>query len=147
MPCRWPLSIAANSWSGPVFDPSMNECFTAAIGQGAFLNGRPIRTTVASQLSEVIAGTGFPAKLQPDSADLLVFNKALFRCQGVRRTGSASLNHVQCCRRAVWRLMGIFNEDLGYCRRRALDPGSWRGRDISGRWAAQPWVGTVSGLG
>ena len=77
---------------GAVFDPSMNECFTAAIGQGAFLNGRPIRTTVVSQLSEVIAGTGFPAKLQPDSADLLVFNKALFRCQGVRRTGSASLN-------------------------------------------------------
>ena len=45
-----------------------------------------------TQLSEVIAGTGFPANLQPDSPDLLVFNKALFRCQGVRRTGSASLN-------------------------------------------------------
>ncbi len=52
----------------------------------------PIHTSRATQLSEVIAGTGFPAKLQPDSPDLLVFNKALFRCQGVRRTGSASLN-------------------------------------------------------
>lgn len=77
---------------GAVFDPSLNECFTAAVGQGAFLNGRPIRTTEVNRLSEVIAGTGFPAKLQPDSPDLLVFNKALFRCQGVRRTGSASLN-------------------------------------------------------
>jgi myo-inositol-1(or 4)-monophosphatase len=77
---------------GAVFDPSLNECFTAAIGQGAFLDGRPIRTSDTNRLSEVIAGTGFPANLQPDSPDLLVFNKALFRCQGVRRTGSAALN-------------------------------------------------------
>ncbi|MGA2259032.1 MAG: inositol monophosphatase family protein [Thermoguttaceae bacterium] len=77
---------------GAIFDPSLNECFTAASGRGAFLNGRPIRTNGANRLSEVLAGTGFPAKLQPDSPDLLVFNKALFRCQGIRRTGSASLN-------------------------------------------------------
>ncbi len=77
---------------GAVLDPSLNECFTAAVGQGTFLNGRPIRTSSAKRLSEVIAGTGFPANLQPDSPDLLVFNKALFRFQGVRRTGSASLN-------------------------------------------------------
>jgi myo-inositol-1(or 4)-monophosphatase len=77
---------------GAVFDPSLDECFTAALGQGAFLNGRPIRTSPATLISEVIAGTGFPANLQPHSPDLLVFNKALFRCQGVRRTGSAALN-------------------------------------------------------
>ena len=77
---------------GAVFDPSLNECFTAALGQGAFLNGRPIRTSSQTLLSEVLAGTGFPAKLQPDSPDLLVFNHALFRCQGIRRTGSAALN-------------------------------------------------------
>ena len=77
---------------GAIFDPSLDECFTAALGQGAFLNGRPIRTSSANRLSEVIAGTGFPANLRPDSPDLLIFNKALFRCQGIRRTGSASLN-------------------------------------------------------
>src|SRR5208282_6103689 len=74
---------------GAIFDPSLDECFTAALGQGAFLNGRPIHTTTEKRLSEVIAGTDFPANLQANSADLLVFNKALFRCQGVRRTGSA----------------------------------------------------------
>ena len=77
---------------GAIFDPSLNECFTVAAGRGAFLNGRPIHTSSAKRLSDVIAGTGFPAKLRPDSPDLLVFNAALFRCQGVRRTGSASLN-------------------------------------------------------
>ena len=45
-----------------------------------------------TKLSDAIAGTGFPAQLMPDSPDLLVFNEALFRCQGVRRTGSAALN-------------------------------------------------------
>jgi myo-inositol-1(or 4)-monophosphatase len=77
---------------GSIFDPSLNECFTAATGRGTLLNGVLVRTTRANRLSEVIAGTGFPANIQPESPDLLVFNKALFRCQGLRRTGSASLN-------------------------------------------------------
>jgi myo-inositol-1(or 4)-monophosphatase len=77
---------------GTVYDPSRDNCFTAAEGGGAFLDGRPIRTSAVTKLSDAIAGTGFPAKLLPDSPDLLVFNEALFRCQGVRRTGSAALN-------------------------------------------------------
>jgi myo-inositol-1(or 4)-monophosphatase len=77
---------------GTIFDPSLDECFTAGLGMGVFLNGQPIHTTSENRLSEVIAGSGFPASLKPDSPDLLMFNKALFRCQGVRRTGSAALN-------------------------------------------------------
>ncbi len=77
---------------GTVYDPSADACYTAAEGRGTFLNGKPIRTSRVTELSDAIAGTGFPAKLQPDSPDLLVFNEAVFRCQGVRRTGSASLN-------------------------------------------------------
>jgi myo-inositol-1(or 4)-monophosphatase len=77
---------------GTVYDPSRDDCFTAAEGGGAYLNGRPIRTSSVTKLSDAIAGSGFPAQLQPDSPDLLVFNEALFRCQGVRRTGSAALN-------------------------------------------------------
>jgi myo-inositol-1(or 4)-monophosphatase len=77
---------------GTVYDPSRDNCYTAAEGGGASLDGRPIRTSAVTKMSEAIAGTGFPANLQPDSPDLLVFNESLFRCQGVRRTGSASLN-------------------------------------------------------
>jgi myo-inositol-1(or 4)-monophosphatase len=77
---------------GAVYDPSRDECYTATKGGGAFLNGRPIHTSRVTSLPAAIAGTGFPASLQPDSPDLLVFNKALFCCQGVRRTGSAALN-------------------------------------------------------
>jgi myo-inositol-1(or 4)-monophosphatase len=77
---------------GTVYDPSIDACFTAAECGGAFLNGRPIRASGVTQLSEAVAGVGFPANLQPDSPDLRVFNKALFRCQAVRRSGCASLN-------------------------------------------------------
>jgi myo-inositol-1(or 4)-monophosphatase len=77
---------------GAVYNPSIDACFTAAEGCGAHLNGRAIHTSGVTQLSEAVAGTGFPAKLQPDSPDLLVFNRALFRCQATRRTGSAALN-------------------------------------------------------
>jgi myo-inositol-1(or 4)-monophosphatase len=77
---------------GTVYDPSLDACFTAAEGRGAFLNGRPIQSSRVSQLSDALAGVGFPYDLKPDSPELLVFNKAIFRCQGVRRTGCASLN-------------------------------------------------------
>jgi myo-inositol-1(or 4)-monophosphatase len=56
------------------------------------LNGDRIRTSDAADLSEALAATGFPAHVTPDAPDLLVFNQAIFCCQGVRRTGSAALN-------------------------------------------------------
>jgi myo-inositol-1(or 4)-monophosphatase len=77
---------------GAVFDPILDECFTAVAGQGAYLNGRRIKTSAVRDLSEALAATGFPANLPPDSPDLRVFMKAVFRCQAIRRMGSSSLN-------------------------------------------------------
>jgi len=75
-----------------VLDPTENECFTAAAGQGARLNGRPIHTSNVAELSEALAVVGFPPNVQPDSLDLLVFLRAVFHCQAVRRSGSTALN-------------------------------------------------------
>jgi myo-inositol-1(or 4)-monophosphatase len=77
---------------GAVYDPALGECFSAARGRGAFLNGRPLRTSPVADLSEALAATGFPAHVKHDDPDLLVFNEAIYTCQGVRRTGSAALN-------------------------------------------------------
>ena len=44
---------------GAVFDPMRDECFMAAAGQGARLNGQPIRTSGVSQMSEALAVVGF----------------------------------------------------------------------------------------
>jgi myo-inositol-1(or 4)-monophosphatase len=77
---------------GAVYDPLREECFTATAGQGAWLNGGPIRTSQVVQLSEALAAVGFPPQVRPDSPDLHVFLQALTRCQAIRRTGSTALN-------------------------------------------------------
>lgn len=77
---------------GAVYDPVADECFTAAVGEGARLNGRQIRPSRVSQLSGALAAVGFPPNVRRDSPDLLVFLEAIFRCQAIRRTGSAALN-------------------------------------------------------
>ncbi len=77
---------------GAVFNPVSGECFTAVEGQGAFLNDQPIRVSRIESLDQALAAMGLPAGMTPDSPDLKVLLKALFRCQSIRRTGSASLN-------------------------------------------------------
>jgi len=86
------LERAGSVLVGAVYDPSPEECFSAARGRGAFLNGARIRTSEVADLSEALAATGFPPHVTPGAPDLLVFNQAIFCCQGVRRTGSAALN-------------------------------------------------------
>jgi myo-inositol-1(or 4)-monophosphatase len=75
-----------------VLDPIQNELFTAAAGQGARLNGRPIHTSNVATLSDALGVVGFPPDVQKDSPDLLVFLRAVFRCQAIRRSGSTALN-------------------------------------------------------
>jgi myo-inositol-1(or 4)-monophosphatase len=77
---------------GAIYDPNTDECFTAATGRGAFLNGRPIHVSKATTLSQALAAVGFPPNLRPDAPDLLVFLEMIFRAQAIRRTGSSALN-------------------------------------------------------
>ena len=75
-----------------VFDPNSQECFTAARGEGAYLNGRKLRTSAAAELSRALVAASFSAKVRPDSPEISQFERAMLECQGVRRTGSAALN-------------------------------------------------------
>lgn len=77
---------------GAVYDPHLDECFTAVRGRGAALNGEAIRTSRVARLSEALAAVGFPPALETDSDDLKLFQAAVRRCQSIRRTGSAALN-------------------------------------------------------
>ena len=77
---------------GAVYDPMLEECFLAALGRGARLNGRPIHTSEVAEVSDALAAVGFPAKVSPDSSDLRMFLEMVYRCQAIRRTGSAALN-------------------------------------------------------
>jgi myo-inositol-1(or 4)-monophosphatase len=88
------LALERNGRSlvGAIYDPNLDECFTAAAAHGAYLNGRPIHVGRARNLADALACTGFPAAVKADSPDLLVFREAALVCQSVRRMGSASLN-------------------------------------------------------
>ncbi len=86
------LERAGELVTAAVFDPISKECFTAVAGEGAWLNGQPIRTSSVGQLSDALAVVGFPPKTEPDAPDLQVFLAAINQVQAIRRTGSAALN-------------------------------------------------------
>ena len=86
------LAYAGRLLVGAVYNPVAEECYTAVAGKGARLNGKPIRTSKVSRLSQALAAIGLPAEVKPDSPDLILFLEALEHCQAIRRTGSAALN-------------------------------------------------------
>ncbi|MCD8006631.1 MAG: inositol monophosphatase [Oscillospiraceae bacterium] len=85
---------------GAVYDPFAGEFFDAKAGDGAFLNGEPIRVSdVPLKNSIVLFGTApYNPELTDETFDLV---KSVFgKCQDVRRMGSAALDicHVACGR-------------------------------------------------
>jgi myo-inositol-1(or 4)-monophosphatase len=79
--------------AGVVYDPLRRELFAAVRNGGAFLNGNPIRVSVADRLNRSIVGTGFPydRAVSPDN-NLAEFCSVVPRVQGIRRGGSAALD-------------------------------------------------------
>jgi myo-inositol-1(or 4)-monophosphatase len=77
---------------GAVLDPVRGECFTAAQGNGAWLNGKPIHVSNVTEIGEALGVAGFPPGVTRDSPDLKIFLEAVPQCQSVHRSGSAALN-------------------------------------------------------
>jgi myo-inositol-1(or 4)-monophosphatase len=102
------LEHRGNLLVGAVYHPAADECYTAEAGQGAYLNGRRIRTSQVSSMSEALAAVGFPSVVTSESPDLKFFLTALEACQAIRRTGSAALN---LCYLAA----GRFDATWSYC--------------------------------
>lgn len=79
---------------GIVYNPVMNELFTAEKGSGAFLNGAPIHVSGNTDVNKSLVATGFPYTIAgggfPDT--LPVLGRVLSRTRGVRRAGSAALD-------------------------------------------------------
>jgi myo-inositol-1(or 4)-monophosphatase len=78
---------------GVVYDPMRDETFTARRGGGAFLNGRPIRTSAITAMDQALLGTGFPYDRRERAAFYLRHvEHFLTRSQGIRRAGCAALD-------------------------------------------------------
>jgi myo-inositol-1(or 4)-monophosphatase len=93
-----------------IYDPNRRELFTAERGQGAWLNGAPIRVSSASTLIDSLLCTGFPYNVQQDAGELVgVFAQFLGVSRAVRRLGSAAIDLVYV---AAGRLDGFWEHQL-----------------------------------
>jgi myo-inositol-1(or 4)-monophosphatase len=78
---------------GVVYDPMQDECFSAELGGGAFLNGRPIHVSRQASLGQAFLVTGFPYDIrQTEFNNIELFGRLLLQAQSVRRLGSAALD-------------------------------------------------------
>ena len=78
--------------AGAVLNPVSEELFTAARGEGAYLNGKPIRVSAIEKLATSLVATGFPTHHRKRSANINYYWEYTLRSHGVRRDGSAALD-------------------------------------------------------
>jgi len=85
---------------GVTFDPTRNELFAAEKGNGATLNGKPIRVSATDKLSESLIVTGFPYDFKQRENFARHLTEFLLSSRGVRRDGSAAIDmaYVACGR-------------------------------------------------
>jgi myo-inositol-1(or 4)-monophosphatase len=76
------------------YDPMMDECYYAAHGQGAWLNGDRIHVSDTSELIDAMLVTGFPNDLDQVNNNLDYFMRVIYESQTLRRLGSAVLDQV-----------------------------------------------------
>ena len=79
-----------------VYNPILDELYTAKIGKGAYLNGKKLKVSQENNFQKALLATGFPYSSGNDENDLNdVIKKikdVLPLCQDLRRLGSASID-------------------------------------------------------
>jgi len=76
-----------------VYNPAMDELYTAERGGGAFLNDRRLRVAARRQLSDAVVGTGIPHIGRGHHGNYLVeMRNVMGEVAGVRRFGAVALD-------------------------------------------------------
>jgi myo-inositol-1(or 4)-monophosphatase len=93
---QYSVSIALLSQGEPIaaciVDPCRNEVFCASAGNGATLNGAPLRVAKTAHLELAMAATVFPKPLSSTMDDYLQqFGRVIVSVSGLRRSGSMAL--------------------------------------------------------
>lgn len=79
--------------AGVIYNPAMDELYTAERGGGAFLNDRRMRVAARSRLVDSVIGTGIPHLGRGNHGRALVdLRNAMAETAGIRRLGSAALD-------------------------------------------------------
>lgn len=92
----WSNSIAVAhadvTIAGAVFVPPLDEMFSAAAGQGATLDGRPISASTETDLALALVGTGFGYRPDRRRAQAERLVGLITRVRDIRRLGSAAFD-------------------------------------------------------
>jgi myo-inositol-1(or 4)-monophosphatase len=94
---------------GAVFNPINGELFTAACGEGAWLEHKRIRVSTTEKLAASLVATGFPTDRRRQSLNISYYWEYTLRSHGVRRDGAASLD---LCALACGRFDGFWEFGL-----------------------------------
>ncbi|MEQ1952340.1 inositol monophosphatase family protein [Mesorhizobium sp. CN2-181] len=79
--------------AGVIYNPAMDELYTAERGGGAFLNDRRLRVAARAKLSDAVIGTGVPHLGMTGHGNYLVeLRNVMGEVSGIRRLGAASLD-------------------------------------------------------
>lgn len=95
--------------AGTIYVPVTGDCYTAELGKGAWLNGKPMASSGCSELSQALVAASFPPKVKRGDAELEDFIEVLQECQAIRRFGSAALN---LCYVASGKLDGFWSTNI-----------------------------------
>jgi myo-inositol-1(or 4)-monophosphatase len=86
------LVRASELLAGVIYDPVNDECFSAALGRGAWCNGVRIRTSHVTSVEKSLVAVSLPPRAARDAVDMIDMVEVAQVTQGIRRTGSAALN-------------------------------------------------------
>ncbi|UVC16700.1 inositol monophosphatase family protein [Mesorhizobium onobrychidis] len=79
--------------AGVIYNPAMDELYTAERGGGAFMNDRRLRVAGRTKLIDAVIGCGVPHLGRGQHGNFLVeLRNVMAEVSGVRRLGSASLD-------------------------------------------------------
>ncbi|MER2535657.1 MAG: inositol monophosphatase family protein [Rhizobiaceae bacterium] len=96
--------------AGVIYNPAMDELYTAERGGGAFLNDRRIRVSARRNLSDAVIGTGVPHLGRGHHGNYLIeLRNVMGEAAGIRRMGAASLDLAYV---AAGRMDGFWEEWL-----------------------------------
>ncbi|WBQ02265.1 inositol monophosphatase family protein [Kribbella sp. CA-293567] len=95
--------------AGVVVDAPKGEMFTATLGGGAFLDGRPIRVSECADLSKALVGTGFGYDPVRREVQAEVLASLIAKVRDVRRIGVGAID---LCYVACGRLDAVYERGL-----------------------------------
>lgn len=87
------LTYGGQTVCGAIYDPFADELFSARAGEGAFVNGNPIRVSEGVPLADSLISVGTsPYDRQLAGVNFDLFRRLYDRCGDLRRSGSAALD-------------------------------------------------------